>query len=338
MKTALSLRSYLIKRVIYTLVLVFFVIVLNWIIFEAMPGVTGNLYSVLGQARIPPAEYQHQIALYGLDKPYWTRFIDYFQAMLTFNFGYSYASNSPVTAELIQSGRLYNTLLLIGSSTVLAIIIGTVIGIFISKKRGSTADSFWVTSSLTTFSLPSFFIGILMIFVFAIALNWFPSGGTHPNTWDLTTQNLKPPLPQQILIQLQYLFLPAMTLTIISFGGFLLLTRATMMESLSEDYITTARAKGLSERAVLFKHAFKNASLPLITNAALSFGFILGGAIITETLFNWNGLGLWLYSSIGYKDFPVMEAMFYIIALSVIAANFISDILYGVVDPRIRYE
>ena len=116
------------------------------------------------------------------------------------------------------------------------------------------------------------------------------------------------------------------------------MTRATMMEALSEDYILTARAKGLSERAVLFKHAFRNASLPVITNAALSFGFILTGAIITETIFNWPGLGLWLYNAIFYKDFPVMQALFYIIALSVIAANFISDILYGVVDPRIRYE
>ena len=111
-----------------------------------------------------------------------------------------------------------------------------------------------------------------------------------------------------------------------------------MQEALSEDYILTAMAKGLTERAILFKHAFKNASLPLITNAALSFAFILSGAIITETIFDWNGLGLWLFNSIGYKDFPVMEAMFYIIALCVIAANLVSDILYGVVDPRIRYE
>jgi len=110
------------------------------------------------------------------------------------------------------------------------------------------------------------------------------------------------------------------------------------MEALSEDYILTARAKGLTERAVLFKHAFKNASLPLITQSALAFGSILSGAIITETIFNWDGLGRWLFQAVQFKDFPVMEAMFYIIALSVIAANFVSDVLYGVVDPRIKYE
>lgn len=334
----MSLRTYLIKRVLYTVVLIVFVILLNWVIFEAMPGVSGNLYQYLGQQRIPPNEYQHQLQIYGLDKPYWVRFYDYIQAMFTFNFGYSYASGLPVAYEMIHAGYLQNTLLLLGTSTVLAIVIGTLLGIVISRKRGSSSDSFWVTSSLTTFSLPSFFVGILLIFVFAVALGWFPSEGTHPTAWDNTVNIVHPSLLDLLLQGVRYLFLPAITLTLISYGGFLLLTRATMMEALSEDYILTARAKGLTERAVLFKHAFKNASLPLITNAALSFAFILSGAIITETLFNWRGLGYWLFSSIGYKDYPVMQALFYIIALCVIAANFISDVLYGVVDPRIKYE
>jgi ABC-type dipeptide/oligopeptide/nickel transport system permease component len=111
-----------------------------------------------------------------------------------------------------------------------------------------------------------------------------------------------------------------------------------MLEALSEDYVNTARAKGLKERTVVFKHVLKNASLPLVTASALAFGTVLGGAIITETVFNWDGLGLWLYNAIQNKDFPVMQAMFYILALSVIAANFISDLVYGIIDPRIRYE
>jgi peptide/nickel transport system permease protein len=334
----LTLRSYLAKRVLYTGILVAFVIILNWIIFEAMPGVSGNLYSVLGQSRIPPGAFAHQAQLYGLDQPPLTRFVDYVRNLLTFDFGISIESNLPVTQEMISTGKLTNTLTLLGTSTVFSLIIGTVIGIITARKRGSASDNFWVTSSLTTFSLPSFFVGILLIFTFAVMLNWFPAGGTHPNSWDVASANLRPGIIEQYLIQMQYLFLPALTLTLISYGGFLLLTRATMMEALSEDYILTARAKGLSERAVLFKHAFRNASLPVITNASLSFGFILSGAIITETIFNWPGLGLWLYNAILYKDFPVMEALFYVIALSVIAANFVSDILYGIADPRIRYE
>jgi peptide/nickel transport system permease protein len=335
----LSLRSFLIKRIAYTIVLIFFVIVLNWVIFEAMPGATGNLYSVLGQTgKLGPAQYQRQIQLYGLDKPYWTRFYDYFMAMLTFNFGYSYQYNAQVSSLLVSSGRLYNTLVLLGISSVISIVVGTVLGIIISKRRGSVSDNFWVTASLTTFSLPTFFIGILLIFVFAIALHWFPTSGTYPTAWDNANLHLSIPLLTQILVRAQYLFLPGLTLTLFSYGGFLLLTRATMMEALSEDYITTARAKGLTERAILFKHAFRNASLPIITSSALTFGSILGGAIITETIFQWNGIGYWLYGAILYHDFPVMQAMFYLIALSVIAANFISDILYGIVDPRIKYE
>jgi len=332
----LSLRSFLVKRILYTIVLIFFVIILNWIIFEAMPGVNGALYAVLGQSgRLPPGEYQRQLELYGLNKPYWVQFYDYVRNMLTFQFGFSSRSNLDVTSEMIQSGRLVNTLLLLGTSTMMALIIGTVAGVFISRRRGSTVDTFATTTSLATLGLPVFFTGTLLIYVFAEAVNWFPSGSNYPSVWDVSGY---PTWWAQIPVRLEYLFLPALTLTIFSLGAFLLLTRATMQEALSEDYIVTARAKGLTERAILFKHAFKNASLPLITNAALSFAFILSGAIITETIFDWNGLGLWLFNSIGYKDFPVMEAMFYIIALCVIAANLVSDILYGVVDPRIRYE
>jgi len=332
----LSIRAFLAKRIAYTVILILFVIVLNWVIFEAMPGVNGNLYAVLGQSgRLPPNEFQHQLDLYGLDKPYWVRFYDYVRNLLTFQFGFSSQSGQDVTYQMINTGKLTNTLLLLGVSTLMALLIGTVVGIFVSRRRGSGVDTFATTTSLATLGLPVFFTGTLLIFIFAGLVNWFPPGGTYPNSWD---QGGYPSIWLQIPVRLQYLFLPALTLTIFSLGGFLLLTRATMQEALSDDYIVTARAKGLTERAILFRHAFKNASLPLITNAALSFAFILSGAIITETIFNWNGLGKWLYDSIQFKDFPVMQAMFYIIALCVIAANFVSDILYGVVDPRIRYE
>jgi peptide/nickel transport system permease protein len=178
-------------------------------------------------------------------------------------------------------------------------------------------------------------MGLTFIFIFAVGLKWFPSGGAYPQQWSAAGM---PSILEQIPVRLQYLFLPLLTLTIFSYGGFLLLTRVTMLETLSEDYIVTARAKGLSERAVLFRHAFKNASLPIVTASALSFGGILGGAIITEGVFNYPGIGAWLFDSIGWKDFPVMQAMFFILALSVIIANFASDLIYGIIDPRIKYE
>lgn len=302
-----------------------------------MPGYTGSLYNVLANPRLTTEQRNAQIALYGLSGTPWDRFVTYVRNLLTFQFGISYKDNAPVSNLIVTSGRLQNTLLLLGTSTVMAIVIGTLLGIVVSRKRGSPLDNLLVTASLTTFSLPTFFMGILLIFSFALTFQLFPPGGVAPSTWGGPGSPI-PPLPQEIFIRLQHLFLPALTLTLFSYGGFLLLTRATMMETLNEDYILTARAKGLSGRIILLRHAFKNASLPLITASALSFGGLLGGAIITETVFNWDGLGMWLYTAVLYKDFPVMEAMFYITALCVIAANLISDILYGIVDPRVRYE
>jgi peptide/nickel transport system permease protein len=330
----LTLRAFLAKRLVYTVVLILFVIILNFIIFQAMPGYQGSFYTlVFNRARVTPQQYDNLVKQFGLNESIWVRFQDYVVNLLTFNFGYSYTDGQPVGQEVVQSGRLANTLLLLGSSTVLAIIIGILLGIVVSTRRGSTFDNAMVTSSLVTYSLPTFFMGIILIFIFAVGLHWFPSGGSY-NLVGLSALQLVYSIPNILYT----LFLPALTLTLFTYGGFLLLTRATMMEVLGEDYIVTARAKGLSRRVILLRHAFKNASLPLITASALNFAFILSGAVITETVFSYNGLGYWLFNAITTKDWPVLSAMFYIIALMVVAANLISDILYGVVDPRIKYE
>ena len=174
---------------------------------------------------------------------------------------------------MIQSGRLVNTLVLLGSSTILSIIFGVVIGIVLSKKRGSAVDKSIVTTALTTYSLPTFWIGLSLILIFVLSLHWLPfPQGSYPAQWGVSGF---PNLFVQFIVRLQYLFLHLLVLTIFSYGGFILLTRATMLETLNEDYIITARAKGLSERTVLFKHAFKNASLPIVTASSLSFASIL---------------------------------------------------------------
>lgn len=332
----MSLRSFLVKRLIYTVILIFFVIILNWIIFEALPGQQGSFEILASTPHTTQAQRDKLIATYGLNKSISERFYDYVVAMLTFNFGFSYQTGAPVVSDIVTSGRLANTLLLLGTSSVISIIVGILLGILAARRRGSTLDNGSVIASLTTYSLPTFWMGTLLILVFTLWFKWFPPGGTVPLQWLSTA----PPsnLIVQLLVRLQYLFLPALTLTLFTYGLFLLLTRATMMEALGEDYIVTARAKGLSERVILLRHAFKNASLPIVTATALQFGFILSGAIITETIFNWAGLGLWLFQSIQFKDFPVIQALFYIIALMVIGANFVSDVIYGIIDPRIRYE
>lgn len=327
----MGLRSYLIKKIIYLVILVFFVITLNFIIFMLMPGdPTAMLASA---ARLKTLEDVQRVReLFGLDQPLHVKYVKYIQNMLTFNFGYSYYNGRPIYEEL--SRRLMNTLLLVGVSTIFSIVFGILLGVLAAAKRGTTFDTFMVSVSLLTYSLPSFWMGMVFILIFYSWLHWFPPGGIVPPEWATNP-------PSNILVEIQgrllHLFLPVLTLTLFQYGGYLLLTRACMLEALTEDYIITAKAKGVKERVLLFKHALKNASLPLITNIAISFGFMLSGAIITEQVFSYPGLGFWIWNAIAYVDYPVLQAMFYIIALCVIIANFIADLLYGVIDPRIRY-
>jgi len=340
----MGLRTYILRRVIYSLILIVFVVTINFVIFVLMPG--SPLDRFTGAMKIRSQDqYNELVKLWGLDEPLWQRYTKYVVNMFTWNFGHSFYGGKAVAAEMME--RLSNTLLLMGTSTILALTIGVILGVVAAKKRGSLFDSASVVISLITYSLPTFWMGLIALYIFYYKLGWFPGGGPFPISWasswpqpyifNVLGNQIVLPSVTEITVRAWHLFLPAAVLTLFSYGGYLLLTRATMLEALTEDYIVTARAKGLKERTVLFKHALKNASLPLITSAALSFGFLLSGAIITETVFTWPGLGRWIWDAITNNNYPVMQAFFYITALTVIIANFIADILYGVIDPRIKY-
>jgi len=347
----MGLRAFIIKRTLFSVFLVFFVLTLNFIIFQLMPGNPIEVFAGSNRIRNPQMR-DEIIKRFGLDKSVSERFVLYIANMLTFNFGASYRTGDYIINEV--GDRMFNTLVLMGTSEILAITIGIALGVIAAHRRGGIFDNTSVITSLTTYSLPSFWIGMIMLLIFYFNLRWFPNANTYPPEWAIVYQstggfppkiilgnlfNIQIALPSLIEIQgrLLHLFLPTLTLTLFSYGGYLLLTRATMLETLSEDHIVTARAKGLKERTVLFKHALKNASLPLITSVALTLGFILSGAIITEQVFTYPGLGQWTWQAIAFNDYPALQAIFYIIALCVIAANFIADTLYGVVDPRIKY-
>jgi len=344
----MGLRGYIIKRAIYSVILVFFVLTLNFLIFELMPGSPIEFF--LGKAATgafkDPERIRQIEEEWGLNQPLHIQYLKYIKNMLTFNFGKSARPPEKPIAQLIME-YLPNTLILMGTSTVLSIIIGVISGVIAAHKRGGKIDSTLVTSALIFYALPTFWLGLMFMVLFARTLHWFPIGGIV----DLEVKQSNPPIPVNLLFttiyipswaeiqnRLWHLFLPCLTLTLFQYGGFLLLTRASMLECLTEDYIVTARAKGLKERTVLFKHALKNASLPIITSAAISFGFMISGAIITETVFSWQGMGtlIWERGIQGY-DYPLLHVVFYIIALCVIAANFIADLLYGIIDPRIKY-
>jgi peptide/nickel transport system permease protein len=355
----MGLRAYIIKRIIYSITLLLFVILLNYIIFFLMPG------DPIGQFRISMHQKkgeEEEIAKYwGFNEPHHVRFFKYLTNLLSWRLGTSVVHWFDIATEMNK--RIPYTLFLLGSSTIFAIIIGVVLGVLAAHKRGGLYDSASVLTSLIFYSLPTFWMGMVFLMIFANRLHWFalahayPSepgewatlglgGKAWPEPYKIQSgpQTLQLTLsvnPQETLILLHGLFkhsfLPVFTLTLFQYGGFLLLTRATMLESLTEDYIVTAKAKGVDERTVLFKHALKNASLPLITSIALSFGFILSGAIITEAVYTYPGLGQWIWTAIAERDYPVLMAAFYVIAICVIVAVFIADLLYGVIDPRIKY-
>jgi len=355
----MGLKAYIIKRITYSCILLLFVITLNFIIFFMMPGDPAQMW-VNPTGRMSEAELSQQMAalrdLWGLGDPPHILFLKTTRSLLTFNFGKSIMSGTDIIRTM--QAKIPFTLLLLGSSSIFSIIIGVLLGVLSAHKRGETGDSFMVTSSLIFYSLPTFWMGMIFIEIFASQLGWFPGAHSFPvDEWAMkgfpipytiaadpsrATLNILFSLNPQGLLNLvggyaYHAFLPVLTLTLFSYGGYLLLTRATMLEALTEDYIITARAKGLTERSVLLRHALKNASLPIITSVALGFGFILSGAIITETVYTYEGLGHWIWDSINARDYTVVLPIFYIIAICVIAANFIADLLYGILDPRIKY-
>jgi len=344
----LGLKKYIARRLVYTLILIWFVLTLNFIIFEVMPG--NPLEFFAGRPGSLTAEkVEELLRLWGYYDPWHVKYFKYITNMLTLQFGRSARTGRPVL-EII-SEAVPNTIVLMGVSTIISIMIGILLGVIAAHKRGGTLDTGLTFTSLITYSLPTFWMGMMFLLIFGLQLKWFPIGKVV-SYWPQYPTGLPPPflefqifsftirIPsiEEFIDRLWHLTLPAMVLVLFQYGGYLLLTRATMIEALTEDYIVTARAKGLKERAVLYKHALKNASLPLITSIAMAFGFMLSGAIITETVFSWPGLGGLTWRAIQLYDYPILHVLFYIIALCVIIANFIADLIYGIIDPRIKYE
>lgn len=356
-RRSMGLRSFILKRIVYSFALILLVILLNFIIFKSMPGDPVQfLMKPWGREGAEVRQQQEQLLrdLWGFGEPFEVQAVKYVRNLLTWNFGTSYIEKRPVTESI--GLRLPYTLVLLGGSAILSILLGVIIGIMVIQKRGTVVDSGAVTGSLVLGSLPTFWLGLVFLLFFYNILRWFPNKGAFPDAWALgwpvaytvsssyTSTSLSSVFSLNMVSAwtlvagyLRHLFLPMLTLTVFSIGGWILLTRATMLDAITEDYIVTARAKGLTERAVLFRHALKNASLPIITSAALSFGFILSGAIITETVFTYPGLGAWTWTAIQFLDYTVLMAIFYIVSICVIAANIVADLLYGIIDPRIKY-
>jgi peptide/nickel transport system permease protein len=326
----MGMREFLLRRVINSFILILGAIIFNFFVFRLMPG---DPVSILISPQIgvdQQALADALRAMWGLDQPLHIQFAQYIVNMFTFNFGVSFAQGNRPVVEAIAV-RLPNTLLLMGTAAIITIIIGVASGIAAAAKRGGVFDMGMVTTALILYSVPTFWLGMMFILFFGFYVPLFPMGGT------VTVPPPTDPLAYALDVA-WHLFLPAITLALVSYGGYMLVMRNTLIDVLTEDYIVTARAKGVDERTVLYKHALRNAILPLVTMIALTFGFLITGATLTETVFNWYGLGRLIFESVMAQNYPVLQAIFYIMALTVIVANFIADMLYGFLDPRVRYN
>jgi peptide/nickel transport system permease protein len=319
----LGTRSYLLRKVAGSLATLTFVLAFNFVLFRAV----GDPVKLLtrSQTHLDEKEAARLREEFGLDKNLFAQFIGYIPDTLTLQFGTSFISGRPVTE--VVSERVWKTVVLVGISTLLSTVFGMLAGIRGAWRRGSAFDQGSLLGSLVFYSMPEGWLGMLLLVLFAGALGWFPSGGYQ--TAGLTGLSHFNDVAKHV-------FLPCLTLTLGYIGEYAIIMRSSLLEVLDEDYIQTARAKGLRDDAVRRRHAVPNALLPTLALVFYSFGFVLGGAIIVEAVFSYPGLGLLEFQAIEASDFPVIQAVFLLSSAAVIAFNLVADILYGYLDPRIR--
>lgn len=302
-----------------------FVVCFNFFLFRVVP--TDPLAHMFRGRNIPREVQDSLRAAFGLDQPLFTQFLYYLRETFSLNLGVSYHSRQPVWTEI--SARIPATLALLGSSAVFAAILGVLGGIVAAWRRNTWKDRFVTSSTMLFYSVPDFWLGMLLLVGFSVVLGWFPIGGMGTIGANLTGVAL-------VFDYLKHLFLPALTLTIAYLGEYTLVTRSSLTEVMTEDYLTVARAKGLRDRVVRNRHALPNALLPVVTLAALNLGFILSGAIAVEAVFSWPGLGQATAQAIRGPDFPMLQGLFLLFSASIILFNFLADVLYLYLDPRVE--
>ena len=326
-------RYYLVRTLESLVTYVIIIAVVFWLLYLYQPN---PLILLNLNPQLTEAQKEYLANLFGFNKPLWERFFIYMWDMFTFNFGISYYYVQPVRDLLIQ--RIPRTLLLFGGATIIAYVIGYFVGTVIAWKRGGVLDGSNVVVGLIFYNMPVYWLGMIFIFLFAFQIKLFPLANFYDPTDKIlgTVLGNNPPLGLYILDILWHTALPMIVLTLISFAGTVLLMRTSMLDVLGENYIDTAIAKGLKEKEVIYNHAARNALLPLVTSFVISMAFAIGGGVLTETVFSYQGVGLLFIQALGLLDYPVVEATTIIIALLVIIFNWIADLIYAYLDPRVR--
>ncbi|CQR46270.1 Glutathione transport system permease protein GsiC [Paraliobacillus sp. PM-2] len=314
------MRGFLFKRIIQLIPTLFIVAVIVFFITRMLPG---NPAAVM----LGPQASAEDIAAYsdklGLNDPMYQQFFDYLLNLVTLDFGNSLSYNQPIVDLIME--RFPNTILLAVSALILAVIVGVPAGIIAARKQNTLIDYSVTTLSLIGVSMPIFWLGVMLVLYFSVNLGWLPAtgmGSLEDGFWDF----------------ISHLILPSIALATIPTSQFARIIRSSMLETISQDYVKTARSKGLKEFMVINKHAFKNALTPLITVMGLQFSALLGGAVLTETIFSWPGMGLLIIDAIEKRDFVVVQSTVIFVAVIYVVINLIVDILYKVVNPKVNLD
>ena len=310
--------KYYAKQLVSAFLLVFAVVIVTFLMFELAPG--DPIQSMVGKAPVTEEFRQQLTQQYGLDRPFLERMFQYILNMFSGNLGYSFANNRPVLELIIE--RLGNTLILTIPSLIIAGILGILIGSVAARTRSKLLDGTLSYFSVAALSMPTFWLGLLLILVFSVNLGWLPSGGM--NRYGQTG------------FSLAHIALPLIVLVVNELAFNARIMRSSMLEVLGQDYIDTARSKGLSRTLIVRRHATLNSMLPMVSVMGFSLGYTIAGAVITERVFSWPGMGLLLFDSIQKSENQIVVGILVVTTVTVVVANLLTDIVYGLVDPRIR--
>lgn len=321
------MKRYIAKRVAQAIPSVFAILLLTFFITHSIAG--DPISMIVGEGfETDPEFVQRMREKFGLDEPVHVQFLLYVANFLQGNLGYSV--NGPPVLKLILE-RLPATLLLTGSGLLFALLFGIFLGVTAASKPSSIRSALCAAVSVGGYAIPVFWLAQMLVLLFALTLGWLPATGFRTLREDLTGF-------AYVVDVLKHLALPALALGVHQLALIARLTRSSMLEVLRQDYILTARSKGLRQRKIIYLHGLRNALLPVVTVTGMQLGFLLAGAVLTETVFAWPGVGRLMYISLLRRDYPVLMGIFVIISASVIITNLLTDIIYVYLDPRIRYE
>jgi peptide/nickel transport system permease protein len=317
------------RRLIGALLSLVAIVLFNFFLFRVLS--TNPIRSLVRNRHLDAAAQAQLKHEFGFDKSKWAQFVDYVdQLFLHHNLGISTYYTQPVWSVIV--GRIWPTVLLVGVSTILSSVLGTWLGIKGAWDRGSRFDKISNGISVTLYSVPEFWLGLVILLFLAgdtVGLGWFPLGGIYDD-------NVDPASVSGWINIAWHLVLPGLTLTLAYLAQYQLVMRSSMLDEMGQDYVLTARAKGLRDLAVRRHHVVPNALLPAVTQIFLYFGFVISGALLVETVFSWPGLGLLTEQAVSSADFPLLEGLFLLFTASVIVFNLIADVMLGILDPRVR--